>query len=62
MRRRNTNANTKRNVNANRHSDTDTNANCHSKAYSDAQVAPNSKDPPNAKAVKAARRASRRKS
>jgi hypothetical protein len=52
MRRRNTNANTKRNINAN----------CHSKAYSDAQVAPNSEDPPNAKAVKAARRASRRKS
>jgi hypothetical protein len=63
MRRRNPNANTKCNANRNCHPDTNANTNCHSKTYSDAQAAPNSKDPPNSsEALKVARCVRRRKS
>jgi hypothetical protein len=62
MRRRNTNTNSKCNANRNGPSDTNANTNCHSKTYSDAQAAPNSKNPPNASAaLKVARCVRRRK-
>jgi hypothetical protein len=51
MRRRNANTNSKCNANRNCHSDTNANTICHGKTYSDAQAAPNSKDPPNASAA-----------